>query len=80
MLLSQNSQATQIALGVLTSYVYDILKSSSLEGSVKLAIVIEETKSKKCRLVRYEGPPSGVKHLAEVLGEIQNGGSKNEPR
>ncbi len=72
MLLSQNPYAVQIALGVINSYVSDVLKGRTFPGSVKLAIIIEETKSKKCRRVDYEGPPSGLKDLAEVLNELQN--------
>jgi len=72
MLLSQSPQVTQIALGVISSYVSDTLKGKNFGGSVTLDVVIEETKSKTYRRIHYEGPPSGLKDLPQVLRELQN--------
>lgn len=72
MLLTQNAHAIQIALNVISSYITDILKARSLPDTVRLTVVLEETKSKRCRRVEYEGPACKLKELAEVLNALQN--------
>src|ERR1035437_3884926 len=72
MLLTQSPHAIQIALNVISSYITDILKARNLPDTVKLTVVIEETKSKRCRRVEYEGSACKLKELAEVLNALQN--------
>jgi hypothetical protein len=72
MFLSQNPHAIQLALGVMDSYISDFLKGRSSRGTVKLTIVVEKTKSREYRRVDYEGPPSGVKNLADVVRSVHD--------
>ena len=72
MLLTQNRHAIQVALNVISNYVTDLLKARSLPDAIKLTVVIEETKSKRCRRVEYAGSASKLPELAEVLNALQN--------
>lgn len=72
MLFSQNPYAIQVALNVLASYAYDILKGRFLAPQVKVTFVVEQSKSKKCCRVDYDGPVTGLKELADVLREVHD--------
>ncbi len=72
MLVSQNPYAIQVALGVLDSYVADLLKGRLFEGKTKLTFVVEKSKAKTCRLMIYEGPPSGLKDLEPLVRQLQD--------
>lgn len=71
-LLSQNPAAVSIALSVIANYATDFFKGMSKEASVKLEVVIEITKTKKCKRISYEGPPEGLRALADVIRESSN--------
>lgn len=71
-LLSQNPSAISIALSVIANYATDFFKGMSKEASVKLDVVIETTKTKKCKRISYEGTPEGLRALADVIRESSN--------
>jgi hypothetical protein len=75
MFLSQNPLAIQLALGVIDSYISDFLKGRLSHGTVKLTIVVEKTRSREFFQVDYDGPPSGVKDLADVVRRVHDGSS-----
>ncbi|MBI3693644.1 MAG: hypothetical protein HY238_02225 [Acidobacteria bacterium] len=72
MLLTQNPYAIQVALGVLNSYLADLFKGRLSEGGVKLTLVIEQSRTKTCRRMIYEGPWSGIKDLAPLLKQLHD--------
>lgn len=69
-LWSQNPVAVQIALGVISSYVADALKSVRPSGRVKLSVAIESTGKRRIRLLTYEGPASGIDKLISTIEKI----------
>ena len=75
MLLSQNPHAIELALGVMDSYISDFLKGRLGRGVVTLTIVVEKNRSREYCRVDYEGPPSGIKDLAEVVRRVHDGPS-----
>ncbi len=53
-----------IATGIVASFLYDLIKKyhrKPEETSTKVKIIAEETDTKKCKMITYEGPVSGVK-------------------
>ncbi|MBS0536991.1 MAG: hypothetical protein JSR72_23270 [Proteobacteria bacterium] len=71
-LLSENPNAVSVALGVIANYATDFFKGMSRQASVKLEVVVETTKSKHCKRISYEGPPEGLRDLADVIRESSN--------
>lgn len=52
-----------IAIGLIGSFLYDLLKKyhrKAEETSAKVKIITEETATKKSKMITYEGPVSGV--------------------
>lgn len=57
-----------IAAGLITSFLYDLIKKyhrKPEDTSAKVKIISEETKTKKSKMIVYEGPVSGVKDALE---------------
>lgn len=57
-----------VATGLITSFLYDLIKKyhrKPEETSAKVKIISEETKTKKSKMIVYEGPVSGVKDALE---------------
>ena len=53
-----------IAINLISSFLYDLIKNyhrAPNETSAKVRIITEETKTKKSKIITYEGPVSGVK-------------------
>lgn len=53
-----------IATGIVASFLYDLIKKyhrKPEETSAKVKIIVEETETKKSKMITYEGPVSGVK-------------------
>jgi hypothetical protein len=73
--LSQNSYAVQIALNVLASYIFEFLHGKLPSNRVKLRFVVESSKSRKCSLLEYEGPVSGINVLADAIRKIHDDAS-----
>lgn len=69
-LLSNNATAIQVALGVLTNYVSDFLKSSGKPATIKLDIVVERKADRLCKKISYEGPIEGLQTLAEAVKRV----------
>jgi hypothetical protein len=72
MFLSQNPLAIQLALGVIESYISDFLKGRLSHGKVNLTIVVEKSRPKEYCRVDYEGPPSGLKDLSDVVRRVHD--------
>lgn len=57
-----------IALNLIASFLYDLIKKyhrKPEDTSAKVKIITEETKTKKSKIITYEGPVSGVKEALE---------------
>jgi hypothetical protein len=71
-LLSENPNAVSVALGVIANYATDLFKGMNRQASVRLEVVVETTRSKRCKRISYEGPPEGLRDLADVIRESSN--------
>ena len=72
MLWSQNQYAVQVALNVLSSYIFNFLKGRLPTGKVRVSFVIEASKSKTFKQLTYEGPVSGLTELAATLRQLRD--------
>ena len=63
-----------IVTGMISAFLYDLSKKhhrKSEDTTAKVKIITEETKSKKCKTITYEGPVSGIKEaLDEAAKDI----------
>ena len=69
---SQNPDAVNIALGLISSYLKDFFKGIPGNKKVKLSIVKEETKGKKYQRIDYEGDVSGLSELGDIIKSTKN--------
>lgn len=63
-----NSLFFNVACGIIAAFLYDLAKKhlkKPEELSAKIKIITEETKSKKSKMITYEGPISEVKEALE---------------
>jgi hypothetical protein len=72
MLMSQNPYATQIALGVIASYISEHLQGFRPGQSVELSFIVETSKSRTCKKLTYQGPVSGIKDLPQIFRELDS--------
>lgn len=68
-LYSQNPTLVNIALNVVSNYVFETLRGVGMGREVKLEIVIEKTKGKEYRRISYSGPVDGLKALPDSIRE-----------
>ncbi len=66
-LLSQSPHLVSVALSAIANYLTDFFKGDTAEKSIKMNIVIERAINHSCKKVSYEGPPEGLKELAEII-------------
>lgn len=58
-----------IAINMISNYLYDLIKKyhrKPEDTSARLKIISEETKTKKTKIISYEGPVSEVKETLEI--------------
>lgn len=67
--ISGNANLISVALGVVSNYLTDYFKGRSGEPVVKLAVVVEQSRSRSWKRIEYQGPPGGLSTLAEVVRE-----------
>lgn len=71
-----------IAIGIISAFLYDLIKKyhrTPEETSAKVKIVTKETKTKKSKMITYEGPVSGVKDaLDQAAKDLFSEGQKND--
>jgi hypothetical protein len=70
--LSANPNLISVALGVLSNYLTDLFKGRTGEPVVRATIIVEQTRSKTCKRVEYEGSVAGLQALAAVVASTQN--------
>jgi hypothetical protein len=70
--LSDNPNAVAVALGVLANYLTDFFKGRTSQATIKATIVVEQTKSKTCKRIAYEGNVEGLQALAAVVQSTQD--------
>jgi len=76
-----NSAFFNIACGLVASFLYDLAKKylkKPEELTAKAKIISEETKSKKSKIITYEGPVSGIKDALEQASKELFKESDNE--
>ena len=63
-----------VATSIVGSFLYELAKKhhrNPEDTTAKVKIITEETKSKKCKIITYEGPVSGIKEaLDEAAKDI----------
>ncbi len=69
-LLSQNPGLVSIALNIISNYATDFFKGVAGERKVKLDIVVEQSKTKKCKQIHYEGDIEGLNQLHQLIKEL----------
>lgn len=58
-----------VAINMISNYLYDLIKKyhrKPEDTSARLKIISEETKTKKTKIISYEGPVSEVKETLEI--------------
>ena len=61
-----------VAINMISNYLYDLIKKyhrKPEDTSARLKIISEETKTKKTKIISYEGPVSEVKETLEIFSE-----------
>jgi hypothetical protein len=66
-LLSESPHLVAVALSTIANYATDFLKGITGDKSLKMDIVVERGKGTTCKKVSYEGPPEGLRDLADVI-------------
>lgn len=70
--LSENPNIVSVALGVIANYLTDLFKGRIGQPVIKAMIVVEQTKSRSCKRIEYEGDVEGLHALAAVVRETQD--------
>lgn len=66
-LLSQNPHFVAVALSTIANYLTDFFRGGASKKTIKMNIVVERAVSRSCKKVTYEGPPEGLKEIAEIV-------------
>ena len=66
-LFSENPNYVSIALSVIANYATDFFKGMTGTKTVKLEIVVEQTKARTCKKLSYEGDVDGLQALPEII-------------
>jgi hypothetical protein len=66
MTISQNPNILNIALNVISNYVYDFFKGVLAPGKVRLSIIRENSDGSKTE-IKYEGDSDGIKELEKIV-------------
>lgn len=70
-MLTENKDLITVALNVLSNYVTDLFKGSFSTKTAKLEIVVEISKNKEYRRIKYEGSPEGIKDLPKIINSLK---------
>ena len=68
-LYSQNPSLVNVALNVISNYVFETLRGTGLGREVKLDIVVEKESDRQYVRVSYAGPSEGLKTLPDSIHE-----------
>lgn len=66
MFFSQNPEAVNIALNLISSYLFKIFSNDN-KAKANFTIYARDDKNKKTKRIHYDGPVEGIKDLGEVL-------------
>ena len=66
-IIFQNPEYVTIALDTIANYITDLFRGYGGGRKVKLDIVVEQSKKKTCKKISYEGPPDGLRNIAEII-------------
>jgi hypothetical protein len=68
--ITHNPAFSSILYGLITSYIYDILKANKNEKDINLRIICHETKEKKTTELHYHGDVDGLESITNAVVEI----------
>jgi len=71
-LITQNPALLDVIVGVVSNYVYDVIKGTRRNDKVKLEYVVETTTGQYKKLT-YEGTAEGMKEIPKTIKEIHDG-------
>jgi hypothetical protein len=66
-MLTQNPNVVSVALSLIANYIHDLFAGKSNDGKVHLSVVVEESKGRKKKEIRYVGPVDGLEGVANVV-------------
>ncbi len=71
--LSENPNLVSVAYGVLTNYLTDFFKGKKgASTQIKASFIVETTKQRAYKELKYEGPVSGLAEFAELVRSTQD--------
>ncbi|MHB1414028.1 MAG: hypothetical protein ACYC1C_02155 [Chloroflexota bacterium] len=69
--VTQDPSLVSLALNVMADYLVDFFKGVPLtKRRAKLDVVVEQSASKKCVKIHYEGEPEAIRDLPDVIKEV----------
>lgn len=71
-LIAQNPLLLDVMVGVVSNYVYDVIRGTHREDKVKMEYVVE-TKSGLYKKLTYEGNVDGMKEIPKIIRETHDG-------
>jgi hypothetical protein len=69
-LLTDHANYVSVALSVIANYATDFFKGMSGKKTVKLEVVVEQTKTRICKRLVYEGDVDGLKEIPKIVREM----------
>lgn len=70
LLLTQNPYAIQLAIGVIQDYATDMLRGRLFRPKVRLDVILETSRAKSTKRIRYEGNVEGLRALPEIIQRV----------
>lgn len=71
-LISQNSEYVPMALDIIATYLTELISGFGSGRKVKFEFVVEQSKGNTCKKISYEGPPEGLRDIAEIIRATEN--------
>jgi hypothetical protein len=68
--ISQNSAAVTVALGVLSNLITEYFKGIPDKKTAKLNVIVEKRIDRTCKKISYDGDIAGIISLADVIKRI----------
>ncbi len=67
--LANNPDLVTVALGVVSNYVSELFRGVTGQRRVRCDVVVEQTKTKKCVRIHFEGDPESLSNLQPAVME-----------
>jgi hypothetical protein len=66
----RNPACSSILYGLITSYIYDILRASKKKKDINLKVICHETKNQKWTEIHYQGSVDGIESITNAIIEV----------